>query len=510
MMSALLMLTFIVTGCGKGGDYTNALPADAYMVASVDLKSVMAKSGLSSNETERLRTAVSDLLSSGVSAETLAQVEKVMQKPSESGIDFESPVYIFASPEVDGAAVLLRVADRKKLNNTIELLVKENIAQTLQAEEGCNYTVMNENLLIYSKSALVVAPYTGHSEYGDLKNALTKCLGQEAKYSMASGKAFAKMKARKDDIKFYASMMAIPDVYTQQLKLSVMNSDIDMKEIAAIGGLNFDKGRIDLQFSYYTENKEVEEMMKKQSKAMETIDRDYLSYFPQSTLVFASLGVNGKKLYEQLSANDELTDEMPVLGSDTGRDALSAFNGDVSVGITGMSMDGTPVFLAYAKVKNNDLLEALYAAKDFFLSSRESIEKSGKNEYVYTSASGQRTYFGMKKKNLYATNDKQLFDNICKDAKPSLKDAAYVKDIKGKTAFIAADVKAIADLPLLKMALGFAGPEAQMAYNLASGVDYVEMNSNADGVSNVSIVLVDKDSNALSQIVNIVGQVVNF
>jgi hypothetical protein len=188
---------------------------------------------------------------------------------------------------------------------------------------------------------------------------------------------------------------------------------------------------------------------------------------------------------------------------------VASFDGDLSIGVTGISMDGTPTILAYAKVKNNSLLDVIYGGKDFFLRQGESIEKKGKNEYIYKSQ-GMTLYYGMKKKNLYATNDKQLFDNICQDAKPSLGDADFVKDIKGKSFFAAVDIKTLLELPVLKMMLGLGNAETQMYYNLASKVDYVEMSNTTDGVSELRIVLADRKINSLRQIVTMVGQFVGL
>jgi hypothetical protein len=362
---------------------------------------------------------------------------------------------------------------------------------------------------MFSKSAFVVVPFSGHSAYEELKTTVSGLLGQDAKASMTTTKAFDKMNSRKEDVKFYASLLALPELYTQQLTMTLAGSNVEKKDLAVVGGLNFGDGDIALQFTYYTESKEAEELLKKQAKASTTIDRDYISYFPKSTMAFASMGVNGKRLYDVLSENEELLDELPLLNSDTGKNMVASFDGDLSIGVTGISMDGTPTILAYAKVKNNSLLDVIYGGKDFFLRQGESIEKKGKNEYIYKSQ-GMTLYYGMKKKNLYATNDKQLFDNICQDAKPSLGDADFVKDIKGKSFFAAVDIKTLLELPVLKMMLGLGNAETQMYYNLASKVDYVEMSNTTDGVSELRIVLADRKINSLRQIVTMVGQFVGL
>ncbi len=510
LMSALMVLAFVVSGCHKGGDYVNVIPSDAYAVASVDLKSLIKKSDLTSGETDNLRRAMEDIFRNGVSAETLKQMETIMKTPAESGIDFESPFYIFGKSDIKEPVVLLRVSDEKKLKYTVEQLAKDNICQPLAEADGYSYTSLNgSSLMMFGKSALMISSYRGHSAYEEMKTMFTALLSQEASKSIAGSKVFSKMNDQKADIKFFANMMSMPDVYTQQLKIGLNSMDIDLSEVASIGGLTFENGSIDLQVSNYTENKEVEALLKKQAKAAKSIDRDFIGYFPKATIAFASMGVDGKKMYELLAENEELMNMLPVIDSETGKNVMSSFSGDVSVGITGMGMDGTPTFLAYADVKNNDLLDAIYDGKDFILRRNESIDKKGKNEYVYKSKNNT-IYYGMKKKTLYATNDKQLFDNVCKDAKPSIEDAEFIKNMKGKSFFAAVDVSAILGLPLVKMAIGFSGASAQAYYGLASKVDYVEVSSTTDGVSNVNIVLNDKGTNSLRQIINIAGQYIGL
>jgi hypothetical protein len=509
LMSALLVLTLVFTGCSKSGDYENVIPKDAYAVASVDVKSIVTKCGLTDSENTRIQQVLNDMVRGGLSAETQKHVETLIGSPSETGLDLKSNIYIFASPKVEGPSLLMHVSDSKKLKEVIETLVKENICQQMGESDGYTFTVMGSSLLMFSKSAFVVVPFSGHSAYEELKTTVSGLLGQDAKASMTTTKAFDKMNSRKEDVKFYASLLALPELYTQQLTMTLAGSNVEKKDLAVVGGLNFGDGDIALQFTYYTESKEAEELLKKQAKASTTIDRDYISYFPKSTMAFASMGVNGKRLYDVLSENEELLDELPLLNSDTGKNMVASFDGDLSIGVTGISMDGTPTILAYAKVKNNSLLDVIYGGKDFFLRQGESIEKKGKNEYIYKSQ-GMTLYYGMKKKNLYATNDKQLFDNICQDAKPSLGDADFVKDIKGKSFFAAVDIKTLLELPVLKMMLGLGNAETQMYYNLASKVDYVEMSNTTDGVSELRIVLADRKINSLRQIVTMVGQFVGL
>ena len=94
----------------------------------------------------------------------------------------------------------------------------------------------------------------------------------------------------------------------------------------------------------------------------------------------------------------------------------------------------------------------------------EDILELGKNEYVYKSK-GMNVFFGIKDKQMYATNDELLYKNIEKAADKSIKDAPYASEMKGKNVFMAINAEAILELPVVKMLIGFGGerplPERQ-------------------------------------------------
>ncbi len=113
-------------------------------------------------------------------------------------------------------------------------------------------------------------------------------------------------------------------------------------------------------------------------------------------------------------------------------------------------------------------------------------------------------FFGFKDNQMYATNDELLYKNIGKAADKSIKDTSYASDMKGKNFFFVINMDAILELPIVKMMTGFGGEEYQTYYNLASQVSYLEVSNVSDGVSEVDLILKNKDTNSLKQIVDFV------
>ena len=80
-LSVLVVLIVFWTACSKTSEYTNAIPADASAVASINLKSLADKAGLNDKENEAAKQKVLEALKSGMNAATFQQLEKVMKNP---------------------------------------------------------------------------------------------------------------------------------------------------------------------------------------------------------------------------------------------------------------------------------------------------------------------------------------------------------------------------------------------------------------------------------------------
>ena len=175
--------------------------------------------------------------------------------------------------------------------------------------------------------------------------------------------------------------------------------------------------------------------------------------------MFINMGVKGDGLYNLLSENKEFRSTVSIAKADEVKELFSSFNGDISAGLINVTMNSAPTFLAYADVKNGNAFEALYKNKQSLgMRKGEDIMELGKDEYVYKTR-GMNIFFGIKDKQMYATNDELLYKSIGKTVDKSIKDAPYAADMKGKTVFMAINAEAILDLPVVKMLVGFGGKE---------------------------------------------------
>ena len=484
-LSVLAVLIVFLAACSKTSEYTNVIPADASVVASINLKSLASKAGLDDKENEAAKQKVLEALKSGMNAATFQQLEKVMKNPGESGINVESPFYVFSSSSFPYPTVVGKVNNEDKLHASLDVMAKEQICQPVGEADGYSFTTINSGLLVFNSSTILVVNVSGTTQTDKAKESITNLLKQTASNSIVKSGAFQKMEKQKNDINFFASMTA--------------------EDITLIGGLNFEKGKIALKTENYTENEAVKTLLKKQMESVGKANNTFVKYFPASTLMFFNVGVKGGELYNLLSENKEFRNTVSIAKADEVKELFSSFNGDISAGLINVTMSSAPTFMMYADVKNGNALEMIYKNKESLgLKRGEDIMQLGKDEYVYKTR-GMNIFFGIKDKQMYATNDELLYKNVGKAADKSVKDAPYASDMKGKSLFIAINAEAILDLPIVKMVAGFGGQEAKTYIELANKVSYLSMSSEGE-VSEIDLCLKDKDVNALKQIVDFAKQ----
>lgn len=505
LFPALALLVVFMASCAKKAEYTNAIPADATSVTSVHLNTLIEKAGLNDKDNEAMKQKLMEALKSEINAATFQQLEKIIKNPSESGIDVNAPVYLFTSASFPYTTVAAKVGNVNKLRSSLEVMEKEQLSQPVSEESGYQTALLTSgNLLAFNESTALIISVRSTAKIDAAKLAAGSLLKQTAEESINNMAGFKKMLKTKGDIAFFASMDAIPSLYARQITAG-LPSQIELKDLMVIGGLTFEKGKIALHFENYSENEEVNALIKKQEKALKTLNYSFLSYFPESTLAFLNVGANGEELYTLLQDNKEFRNNLSVAEAGEMKKLFDSFDGDISVGLINVTMNSAPTFAAYAEVKNGDALKALYDNKDKLnLKGSEDLIKLGENEYVYKTKD-MNIFFGMHDKKMYATNDELLYKNIGKPLDKSVKDAAYVSDMKGKKVFFVINMDAIVELPVMKMMAAMGGEEMQTYFKLASRISYFEI-SGEDSTGRINLVLKDKDVNALKQIVDFARQ----
>lgn len=500
----LALLAILTNACSKQADYTDAIPATVTEVVSVNLKSLADKAGLKDKETQKALQQFLESMKNEMSAATYQQVEAVVKDPSKSGIDLTAPFYLFRDSVYSRGAVVAKVSDEGKLKDFLQVAQKEQLASDITQSDGCSYTTLNGNILIaFNASTLLATGYNGQKQLEKAKANAAASLQQSKEKSFGHTPLFKKMQGLDGDIHMISSSESLLQMYGLPLNTKSLVNAGSLAESKILAGLSFEKGSIVLKMENYTENEEVKQLLEKHIKCLPPLKNTFLKYFPESTLALFSSGLNGEKLYEVLQENEEVRNNLSVNDAEQLKEVLGLFDGDLSVGLTNVSLNKAPAFLAYASLKEAGALDQLFDKKLPHASGwMKKIVRLDKGAYVYKDRK-MNIFIGERDRQLYATNDETLYKSICKEAIPSAKETAYADNLKGNQTVFVVNTEAILNLPIVQMFAGLGGQQAATYYHFASQASYLQLTAK-DGKATLVMQLKNKDDNALKQIVNLI------
>ena len=192
-LSVLAVLIVFLAACSKTSEYTNVIPADASVVASINLKSLASKAGLDDKENEAAKQKILEALKSGMNAATFQQLEKIMKNPSESGIDVESPVYVFSSSSFPYPTIVGKVSNEDNLHASLDVMAKEQICQPVSEADGYSFTTTNGDLLVFNNLTVMIIDVNGASQTEKAQEGIVTLMKQTAENFIAKSGAFQKM-----------------------------------------------------------------------------------------------------------------------------------------------------------------------------------------------------------------------------------------------------------------------------------------------------------------------------
>jgi hypothetical protein len=493
LFALVAMITFMAS-CTKPSGYVNIIPADASAVVGIHVQSLIDKSGVGDDDKQKLI----DVMKGELNAATFQQVEKIMKDGSASGLSMKDPIYFFTGGLLPSVAVVMKMDDMEKFNEALEVMLPEVSDDPVTEADGYRLFKFKGGVCAFNKSALLIIEASPDDEI------VSDLMKQSKDKSIAGSAYFGKISGKKGDVTFFFTLDALPNVYKRQMRTAFNGiGDVDPKDIAVVGGLSFEKGRIALQVETISENKEVREMFKKQSKSYGKLNEAFLAYFPASTLAYLSFNMDGEKLYNTLQENKDFRESLSLNEDEKIKDIFGAFKGDISAGFINVT-NYLPIFAAYAEATSGAALNALYESRASLGLSR-SIVKLGEDQYVYKSYQ-INVFFGYKDNYMYATNSETIYKNLGKKEDKSLQDAIYAPNMKGKSQYVAIDIKAILNLPAMKMLAAMGGREVASYMKIASNLSYIEVTGEGDNQADMNIWLVNEETNSLKQIIDLIKQ----
>ena len=483
-----LGLTFLLASCGEKNPYTNALPKDAAMVISMDLKAMAEKSGMD----KQVQQSVGTMMKSSLKGTADALVDKIVDNPEESGLRLTDRVYFFATPQVEMGGVLVRVADKDKLEDLIGLLHEQGQCEAPADGDGCRWTVAGGGLMAWTDHAFLMVVSQGNPR--DLQHQASMWLRQKDGEGYSATPDFEKIKKADEDIAMTASLNLMPKQYLTMATMG-LPADLKLQDLKSFSTLDFQDGKAVLEMEVLTENKVYKDLLKKQAEVAGPIKGTYLETFPANTVGWMSAHVDGGKAYELLRENPTIRQELDNSMMPLDFEAIfKAVKGDVALAVPEMSF--APGFIFYADVTNSEFMRTFEDLKPLLAMTNGQMRllDRGKDAYQFVAVDGSMLgmgrgpaslWLGVKDKRFYLTNRESLIGKEVKGQ--SLEDCPWAKDVKGKQFYLSVNFQALsAALP-------------QLPY--VGLLDYLTIESDGATKGRMVLQMKNKKENVLKQLV---------
>ncbi|WP_455672806.1 DUF4836 family protein [Phocaeicola sp.] len=493
---ALLAVITFLASCSPQSEYTNAIPKDAAMVVSLDLKAMAQKSGIDGKGGEKVVAKLTEALKSGLEGEAYKTAERIVQNPSESGLSFTDKVYMFITPHANAFALLAKVGDESKVKDLMKVLKDEQICTELKSESGCSWTQMGTALCAFNNGTfLLMSSNKGDAQ--SLKGSLLVLMRQDAENGFATTNDFAKLNSAKGEIAMVTNFSVIPNDITMQMRMG-MPADLKLEEIKYLVSTSFEKGKIVVDMESLIENKDLIAMYDKQLDASAPIKGTYMEYFPANTLFWAGGNINGERIYELLCENPTIKQSLanPMLPIDI-QAIFSSIKGDVAIGYTSVASND---LLAYANVTNKDFLQSFESLRPLLAMTggQMQLNVTGKDQYEFRMYN-QSIWFGIKDNMLYISNNGKLADEAGRRYGVSLQNTPWAGEVTRNRFFMAFNAEQLLkDAPRMANMLG---GNAALFNAVLKSCEYIDIMAPDWKSGQMNIVMKDKDINVLQLIV---------
>jgi len=496
--TTLLMLVIFVSACSKKTEYTNVIPNNISAVVSINVKAIFNKAGLDQKNNHGLKQKMIDALKQDLDAKIFEQAQKIINNPSESGLDLNAPLYLFTSPTFTTPVVVAKVRNYKKLNSLIQTLSADQVCQPIAKKNNYHFTSFDNNLLIFNKSAVLLITLNDKFDLEKAKSIADNLMKRKDKQNITNTPNIKKALKGNNDINFFTSLAAIPKAYNGIMRIAIP-TQINSEEINISGSLNFENGKINLQFKNSSSDPKVNALLEKRSAFIHPLNGTFIKDFPISVFAFLNINVNGRELFNMIHNNPDFQNNISLAQESEIKKVFDAINGDIAIGLTDLTLTGMPSFIAFAEVKNEKVLNTLFDnMKLFGLPPGSVLKKTDNNHYIFNDL-----YIGIRnKKEMYITNNKTIGSNINQVPTKSLVNAPYATDIKGKKIFFALDMNSLLNLSTTKVLSTFGGNQYQLYSLMASQISYIEGFNGKEGDTEIHLMLKNKEENALKQILD--------
>ncbi|MBR1667256.1 MAG: DUF4836 family protein [Bacteroidaceae bacterium] len=400
----LLVVLMVVSLCScSKTDYQNVIPANATLVAKVDVRNIAEKGDVANSKAVDLLKAYLTLV---VNGKDMKQAKAYIDDPVAMGFDFSMPVYLFMVGN-EQAGLTLKVADEDAVKDFLMLLHKQRLAsKPVEKHELMCGMLLDEISYSYDGKTFLLLASLGESRASRLEQMAQQLMNQTEDDSFVSTDAFDRLEGESDkDVVLYSTLAALPKALSKEvtpfLPTTVKLSDIDM-----VATLQFGPGKMDLNAQLKGSPMAQTLVFDEAEKNLFGMAGEYLDKLSGDAVLWMGTCVKGEWLLEQLKKYPKWKELLFLM--ERGIDIewmLKEIDGDVAIEIRNVGQDteaGMADFDAYAQVKDTPFLVDVDDWKQNMKEYGMTMQEVGKNQYVLN-AEGHTIAWGVEDNNLYFT-----------------------------------------------------------------------------------------------------------
>ena len=301
MGSLALGMAFLLSACGEDNAYTNALPKDAAAVFSFDLMEMAQKCDLN----DQAKQSMGQMMKSSLKGNADALVDKLMENPEESGLRLNDRVYLFAASQMEMGGVLVRMADKGKLEDLMTVLQEQKACEAPADGDGCRWTVGGGGLMAWTDDAFMML--AGNGDPKDLQHQASMWLRQKKGEGYSGTPEFKKLEDADQDVAMVTALDAMPKSYWGPMTMG-LPADLSLNDLKLFTTLDFEEGKAVVEVEALLGGK-FKDLLEKQAEVSGELDGTYLKTFPANTVCWMAANVNGEKAYELLRENPTVRQE---------------------------------------------------------------------------------------------------------------------------------------------------------------------------------------------------------
>lgn len=400
-----IWVVLFLAACSPQTEYTHALPKDASVVMAMDLQVMAQKAGLQGESGKNVTEKLTNFIKGGLEGDAAELAERIVEDPSESGLNLTDKVYLFATPHANSFGVVAKVEDEGKMENLMETLQEEQMVSELKKESGCRWTQLGQALCAFNNGTFLLMQHKS-GDVESIKGSLLALMRQKEGEGYSGMPEFSRLKEGGDDIASTIDLSILPDQWTTPLRMG-LSGDIRLQDIKYLVTANFENGRMVVNANSLTKNAKVLSFYENMDKVTSPIQGKYMEYFPAGTLMWTGGRIHGKDFFDMLCQNPTIRQMVnnPILPVDVER-IFSSIEGDYGMGFLSAA---TGAFLMYADVTNAGFLETFEDLRPLLALTGGEIQlfDTAENQYALKTATAVY-WFGVKQNVFYVTNRREL------------------------------------------------------------------------------------------------------